>query len=586
MKEHLAVPIAILVCVGVALPAAGQQQIIRPPRGGGPNYAPVAPASWYFCGNGRKVSTSDGCKSAAVYPNDDALERVEVRGWIVASGDPRADGSVDNGPDEEFELNLLVDVGWTPSEPGASAALNSAKMLGDWLTPFNIVSFGVPYPAYNPPLGNDPARAIPQGVGFPDMPAQYLTELNHDKTTWGSGSAAVLHIEVDGWGPERGCHPGGLANYLGPPEKGCAPPYAVPPPPWPMSDWPPDQRAALIKLYCDSPNSACYDYRAEAPSGWAQFATPSSRNSAQPIYWPFALTSKDSNGNTIGVFRNGMYVQLVGTLWRDGYHGPKTTFYPPRGYGDLGDAQSCWQGADDYTDNGGHLEVHPVDSMVVMPDGPTQSVLHTVGAYQICGKNGNLSTIVDVFRPGGRPAYLNAQSHVDEYVRGDFTNWRSLRPSADAPRYSVGPLGDVTVRVSAEDNPIPAKFMALYDAYWTCSPSCSGRCGGDDGCGGVCPPQPCSNGRACISGLCQCPSGTAECPVQGNACVTPDACCPSGQKLCECSVCAADCETACAPPAAPPEPACPPGRVMCDCTDNGACLPPATCRRLCWLLQQ
>lgn len=130
--------------------------------------------SWVFCGNLVKESTQN-CSSKATSENGPtpAYQRVEVRGWVTD-----IHGFVDK--DEEFAFNLLLDHGWTPDTLQSSGVTpyNTAEMINRAVSPHNIITFG---------QGEQGGAA----------------RLSPDKNTWGGTKAAVLHIEINGWGPDR-----------------------------------------------------------------------------------------------------------------------------------------------------------------------------------------------------------------------------------------------------------------------------------------------------------------------------------------------------------------------------------------------
>jgi len=451
------------------------------------------------------------CSSFASYPDTMAMEMIEVRGWVLSHGEPRNvyGAWVDDNNEDELPFDLLLDVGWTPT-PGITA-INDAATVTQWLTPYNIVAFGEKAPVFNPPVGADPANALPPGTGMDDAPSSKWSELGH-KSKWGGTASAVVHVEVDGWGADRGC------SWLG---TGATPQYGY------YGD-----STNPTSLSCYSGATGYFSYESFTPFGWT-FTTASGHTTWFPIHWPFPIAVSDSNGMH-SYIQNGDYVRVVGTLWRDGYHGPSNLLYPPSGYGDMGDAKSCWQGDDDYTNNSGHLEIHPVEFVEKRSPPPLETV-HVLAAYQICDKWGDLVQLTDSFRMPSRP-YADSVLHVDEYLRGDFTNYTSLRPTSAEQRVYIDPTGLVSIFVQAEDANPPAKFMALYDAYWTrgCAAGttlCGVQCTTPSSdprncavCGRVCPPV----GGAvptCVAGACgyACRSGYHDC---GGSCVLNGTICP------------------------------------------------------------
>jgi hypothetical protein len=496
------------------------------------------PAEQVFCGPSPKTSPAQVCQSFATYPNNQSLENVEIRGWVVASGEPQPDG-VDDNTEGEMEFSVMLDVNWTPT-PGITA-INTLQQIGSWLTPYNIMTWGLKNPVYQAGTSGSPGDALPEGTFV--VPQTKWSELGKGK--WGGVGSAVIHIEVDGWAAGRGC----LTLPLSPDG-------------WPFHDayaesTNPAQSCSNSHYDLDMNGNVIWvpatfwdDIGRTAPAGWT-YTTPDADQPAFRIYWPFTPPS----------ISNGDYVRLVGTLFRDSYHGPSTTFYPPRGYGELGDEQSCWQGDDDYTDNGGHLEMHPV-SLIQHATPPSAANVHRIGAYEICDKWNDLVNLQDSFAMPTPAPHALSFVHVNEFVRGDFTNWTSLRPDSSATRYYVSPGGVVNIMVQSQDGNPPAKFMGLYEAYWdctpyctdmcaaadngcgqpcghdqcetnfacapgstgscvrVCTPNCSTSCGGtSDGCGATCPTINCGGSLTCNAGSCGCPAGTIDC---GGTCVNPN----------------------------------------------------------------
>lgn len=501
------------------------------------------PSEQVFCGNSIKSSPTQVCQSFAVYPNTQALENAEIRGWVVSSGQPRSDGVDDNG-EGEFEFNLLLDIGWNPT-PGITP-VNSLAAIGTWLTPFNIISWGVKSPIYRLGPGGTaitgtPADALPPGVGIKDMDGQPKVSELGMKGKFGGVGSGVIHIEVDGWAAGRACAKLPLS-----------------PDGWPFHDayhesTNPTQTCSNSHFISGVgspifiPATFWDNHGRIAPAGWT-YTTPDDDNTAFSVYWPFSLPT----------LQNGQYVRLVGTIWRDSYHGPSNIVYPPKGYDDMGQAQSCWQGDDDYTNNGGHLEMHPV-SIIQAATPPAPKDIHLVGAYQICDKNGDLVQLTDSYSMPVPPPYANSVLQVNEFVRGEFTNWTSLRPSSSTPRFATTSNTTTNITVQSQDGNPPAKFMGLYESYYSCAPTCTGRCaaadngcggtcgsdqcpvnfactpgstgscvrvctpscgtscgGTGDGCGGICPTVTCPASFTCSAGSCVCPAGTTNC---GGVCV-------------------------------------------------------------------
>jgi hypothetical protein len=135
-------------------------------------------ASDVFCGNRRK----DGvCLSNSQDPNGVGLparEHVEIRGWIVGTGEFK-DAENDQNVNEEYPFSVLLDFGWTPASPAAEnlQPINTLQQISSAITPHNAISFGVG----------------PQGIGS--------TLLDPAGRIWGGRGSLVIHVEVNGWFP-------------------------------------------------------------------------------------------------------------------------------------------------------------------------------------------------------------------------------------------------------------------------------------------------------------------------------------------------------------------------------------------------
>ena len=98
----------------------------------------------------------------------------------------------------------------------------------------------------------------------------------------------------------------------------------------------------------------------------------------------------------------------------------------------------------------------------------------------------------------------------------------------------------------------------------TCTPNCTGRTCGDDGCLGSC--GTCNNGHTCQSGTCACPAGQQD---SGGVCGTNPAC--YGFNL-PCAVDSTCCSGSCAAIA------CAKSSVGQPCHVTNDCAAPLTCR--------
>jgi hypothetical protein len=88
------------------------------------NYSATGePTSHYFCGNNRKSPPGAPCMSKAFGPSGNRLaatERVEIRGWVIASQVAEwgfGDANNSEGVPEEYLFDVLLDHGWTPATP-------------------------------------------------------------------------------------------------------------------------------------------------------------------------------------------------------------------------------------------------------------------------------------------------------------------------------------------------------------------------------------------------------------------------------------------------------------------------------------
>lgn len=248
-----------------------------------------------FCGNWAKRSRQEVCRSKAEDGSGQrpAFEHVEVRGWVLQPG-----GWADNN--HEYVFDLLLDHGWTPASPSAERVrpINTAAELNAAVTPHNQIQFGT---------GAD--RRTGSAM------------LDRDGKVWGGPGSMVLHVEVNGWGPDR--------LRAGPP-----------------ADW--KRHPELADL---------------------------------PIGWPF--DPKNPPATRPGPLQSGDYVRLVGTLWEDEPHDCGNCWNGPEG--DKGeDAKGCWNsGATGQNLGRGYFEIHPVDYMARLDPPPAPA--ETVEMLSLCG---------------------------------------------------------------------------------------------------------------------------------------------------------------------------------------------------------
>jgi len=120
-----------------------------------------------------------------------------------------------------------------------------------------------------------------------------------------------------------------------------------------------------VSSTCTASTNSCtcagWDYTQHVPPGWIRQPT------AGPVFWPFPFYNADGTEK----FPQGTYVRAVGTLWRDGVHGPGSTGFTDDQYA----ANGCWN--NDSTPNIGTQEMHNVDWMEPITRDPSIP-MHTV----------------------------------------------------------------------------------------------------------------------------------------------------------------------------------------------------------------
>lgn len=511
------------------------------------NYAPPGsqPADCFFCGNVRKFLANGqpaynvGSYSPSILePNPNgpiplcknvpdgqgdgtfALERAEIRGWIVHI-DSYKDG------EDEFNLDVLLDVGWIPTLNSANKTvpINTPSSIAvNGITPVNPIIMGKAQNVTPPPYDHVPFDSL----GDAEIGAS---------TFFGGAYGPVVHLEIDGWGgywSDRNggydcgyCSSGGDVN----PTAGQTP-------------------HCMSRGWCDATApSGCSPSWVDdnAPLGWSKVTlndvwTPALYGSAfgacSPdfaTYWPFPVMT-DARADTS--FHVGQYVRAVGTIWRDGVHGGAG--HTP----DEEDASACWGTEFPAI---GWAEMHPVDFLTPVTDAQRAAaadpryINYTIAQYSMCGYAGYPDQIngTGSFSIGPRPS-PDAKAYF-------FSNIVVPPWNAVASLSLVGP--DQSGNYSAlyqgtgfRSNSNAAYQSGIYSAYW-CVPNCSGMCGGEsDGCGGQCPTVSCSNGYVCSAGNCvwQCNSTTcaggccsgniydpASCqtPSTSNGCITGGGAC-------------------------------------------------------------
>jgi len=263
-----------------------------------------------FCGNWVKQADR-ACTSKATDSNGNrpAQEHVEIRGWIVGVDGPDTPGQ---HPENEYRFNVLLDHGWTPATPSGAGIfpINTPEAINATITPDNVIWFGQNDSA------NGPAVLDSNGT-----------------RRWGGTRAAVLHVEVNGWGPARM----GQAPY--------------------PDDWKDFSRNQDTNVKVNGPNANTL------------------------VGWPFDPTNPLGTG-PLDVcdqsLTNCAYVRLVGTPWEDEPH-------VRDGTDAVKDAKGCWNsGATGQGGFGrGFFEMHPVDFMARIQRNGART--ETLGLIVMCG---------------------------------------------------------------------------------------------------------------------------------------------------------------------------------------------------------
>lgn len=182
-----------------------------------------------------------------------------------------------------------------------------------------------------------------------------------------------------------------------------------------------------------------------------------------------------------------------------------------------------------------------LDAYKVPPANP-----HTVAAYALCAQSGltgpNALAYETLVPPSeGADPGRTLRSDPDPNKPGSVLAVNRVRSSTFTDPATVGYdslaiVGggkEAEVHLSANESGARRGLaLEFYDLYWTCTPNCTDKCAGPDGCGGTCPTVSCTNGMSCnASNQCSCPSGTISC---NGACVAESACCPANQVWCDC----------------------------------------------------
>lgn len=197
------------------------------------------------------------------------------------------------------------------------------------------------------------------------------------------------------------------------------------------------------------------------PSGWFHVGQ-SGDAGHNDLWWPFNLQAIPmASGGTASLPASvGNYIQLIGTLWRDGDH------YPAR------DKPSTTnQGLSCQRDHGGGdywLEIHGVDSMAFASP---PAIRHTLVGYSICTDSGNISMSNDQDLWSQKPTPTSYVASVTPYYSGQGL--------VSNPSSSVsGSSSVVTFGMSTSG---AANEKAIFDVQWaigTCAQTSrpSGTC--------------------------------------------------------------------------------------------------------------
>jgi hypothetical protein len=293
-----------------------------------------------FCGN-RVKGPDRGCDSKATGPNgnEPAYEHVEIRGWVVGIGGFDGPGST---PEDEFRFDILLDHGWTPASPAAERVrpINTPQEINFATTPHNYIAFG----------NGDAAPGSFQLTGLGPA-GSGAAKLTRDGVAWGGSRAAVIHVEVNGWGAARmGANP--------------------------------------------------------APSDWVRLAH-ATRGTA--VGWPF--DPQNPPGLHPGPLQLGDYMRLVGTLWEDEPH----VHDGGNGGNDGKDAKDCWNSGSTGQGRFGRgfFEVHPVDYLARVDRLEASSHAGKIEVIAMCGTGTVTRYISPPGSAPSPPATIGVEEFVD-----------------------------------------------------------------------------------------------------------------------------------------------------------------------------
>lgn len=317
-------------------------------------------ASFYWCGNRStkyRLGMADPmpwsqCVSLAKEAGNEraAHPHSEIRGWVRNFGGNRGEVG------EELVFELEVDAGWQVTS-GATTPINTLQRIMDIATPAHSLS-----------------------------------------------GPALVHIEMNGWGPCRTC---GVARD---PLVGGG-----------------KIQAACAKFMSERGPEYCANYK-NRPRGWE---TQDPDQNAFQMYWPFDPHHIPTHSSLLPArdLSNGDYVRVVGTLWEDGNHGQNTCWFSGR------------------TSDRGWPEIHPVDfiARIPAPTGrPSESGIRVLG---LCIENSNVSRYREFRNEPIKPTGdRSGRCRIDwhEAISAGFTNYTTIAPEFgdSTKRVTLAPSGD------------------------------------------------------------------------------------------------------------------------------------------------
>lgn len=466
------------------------------------------------------------------------LHKAEIRGWIAM------EAAGFNWDDDEYTFVVSLDTGWTP-DPAAQAAgvqaINSLALVNQYITPMNVIDQGI-------------NRTL------------------QDMAAFGGPGAAMIKVEVDGWGPQRTTSGEAVICNNGPDATGSSSCYY------------PFQMEYIYPSYVATNTIPGVPTVPGMPSIWSQENSLTDlqpngvvgvRPDGRPVKWGFVLPFlgvpaiishvepvANASRTYQQVYTPGKYVRVVGDLWMDEPH----IYSDPNSGG-----RGCWDTFDSFKNKLGWTEIHTADYISVLDPPPITTRLidnkgnRSIAMYTLCSTSlsgaGVSETILPrkpTNMPGAKIASFVAAVNQDRTYQGGESH------TSGVDRYSV----ELHV-------PVTGYLQVAYEATWICDPvaNCANKCGGiDDGCGSTCS-QSCSTGYTCsagpdANGYCQCNApGYILCPTSG-LCVPTTQCC--GGNICASGqVCSA---SHCCPSTSP---------VWCNCLGTPQCMSQSSCTFWC-----